>query len=114
MENAWAAVIVAVVTLLFNIGMHLFGGGWRLSSRLSSIEVGMVAVQSSILSAQDEIKKFGDILIKVADMRGELKVMDSRLTAMDTRLAATEKDIRDLRHGDGFIRGPRGIDKEYR
>lgn len=106
MDTAIAAVIVAVVTLGFNIALHLFGGGWKLSQRLSSLEAGITAMQQ-------EIKKLSDVLIKMADMRGELRVLDTRLTALDMRTAAVEKDVRELRHGDGFIRGARGIDKEY-
>jgi hypothetical protein len=55
---------------------------------------------------QDEIKKLGEILINLADIRGEIKVLN-------TRVAATEQDIRELRHGDGFVKGPRGVDREY-
>jgi prefoldin subunit 5 len=29
------------------------------------------------------------------------------------RLTALEQDLRELRHGEGFIRGPRGLDREY-
>jgi hypothetical protein len=100
MEMAVAAVVVAVVTLVFNVGLHIFGGGWRLSNRLSSMEVTLIAVQ-------EDIRKLSDVLIKMADMRGELRVLD-------TRLSAAEQDIRELRHGDGFVRGSHGIDKEYR
>lgn len=99
MDTAIAAVIVAGVTLLFNVGMHLFGGGWRLSTRLSSMEVTLSAVQA-------DIRKLGDVLIKMADMRGELRVLDTRITA-------AEQDIREIRHGEGFIQGRRGIDREY-
>lgn len=99
-DTAFAAAIIGGVTLLFNIGLHLFGGGWKLSTRLSSMEVTLVAVQ-------EDIRKLSDVLIKMADMRGELRVLDTRLTA-------AEQDIRELRHGDGFVvRGARGIDKEY-
>ena len=93
------AVIIAGVTLAFNVSLHFFGGGWKLSGRLTSIETGMETVR-------EEIKKLGDVLIKMADMRGELRVLD-------TRMVAAEKDIRELRHGEGFVRGQRGIDKEY-
>jgi hypothetical protein len=99
MDTAIAAVTVAGVTLLFNIGLHLFGGGWRLSNRLSSIE-GMLSTMRA------ELQKLSDVLIKMADLRGELRVLDSRLTA-------SEQDIREMRHGEGFVRGARGIDKEY-
>jgi len=99
MDTTLAAVIVAGVTLAFNVSLHFFGGGWKLSGRLTSIESSMDAVKA-------EIKKLGDVLVRIADMRGELRVLDTRITA-------AEQDIREIRHGDGFIKGPRGIDREY-
>lgn len=100
METATVAIIIAAATLIFNIGIHVFGGGFSLSTRLSKIE-------SAVDGMQTEIRKLADVLVKLADMRGDLRVLDGRV-------AAAEQDIRELRHGDGFIRGRRsGIDGEY-
>lgn len=99
MDATFAAFVVAGVTLAFNVSLHLFGGGWRLSRRLASFE-------TSITSMQEELRKLSQVLINMADMRGELKVVQTRVTAC-------EQDIREIRHGDGFIRGPHGIDREY-
>ena len=66
----------------------------------------MTSLETSSAAIQSEIKKLGDVLIKMADIRGELKVMDTRLTAC-------EQDVRELRHGEGFVRGARGIEREY-
>lgn len=99
MDTAIAATIVAGVTLLFNVGLHIFGGGWKLSNRLSSMETTLGAMQ-------EDIRKLSDVLIKMADMRGEIRVLDTRMTA-------AEQDIREMRHGEGFVRGPRGLDREY-
>lgn len=63
-------------------------------------------IKVEVTGMQTEIKKLGDILIAQADMRGEMKVLEARLFA-------AEKDIRELRHGEGFVKGPRGIDREY-
>jgi hypothetical protein len=62
-------------------------------------------------SMQSEIKKLGDILINLADIRGEIK-------GLTQRVFTSEQDIRELRHGDGFIQKsnrPRGNnpDGEY-
>lgn len=89
METTGAAVIVAGVTLLFNVCLHVFGGGWRLSNRLSSMETTLTAVQ-------EDLRKLSEVLIRMADMRGELRVLD-------TRMAAVEQDVRELRHGDGYV-----------
>jgi hypothetical protein len=65
MEGAGGAIIVAVVTLAFNLFIPVFGGGWRLSGRISSMESSMKAMQESVVSAQEEIKEFGEILVKM-------------------------------------------------
>lgn len=106
MDNAFGLLIVAGVTLGFNIVSRFFDGGFSLSRRLTSLEMNVTVLQQ-------EIRKLSDILVKMADFRGDLKVTDQRLTAADQRMAAIENDIRELRHGDGFIRGTRGIDREY-
>lgn len=99
MDTAVFVAIVAGMTLLFNVAMHLFGGGWKLSNRLSSMETTLIAVQA-------DIRKLADVLIKMADMRGEMRVLDTRITA-------AEQDIREMRHGKGFVRGTRGVEGEY-
>ncbi len=99
MDTATVAIIIAGLGFAFNVIMHLFGGGWSLSKRLASLE-------TTLESVQTEIKKLGDVLVRMADMRGELRVLDTRLTS-------AEQDIRELRHGDGFVRGSRGIDREF-
>jgi hypothetical protein len=48
---------------------------------------------------QSEIKKIGEVLINQADQ--------------NRRLIHLEDDVRELRHGEGFVRGPRGIEREY-
>lgn len=64
-------------------------------------------LKEDVLGMQTEIKKMSEILIAQADIRGEIKVLENRL-------ATTESDIRELRHGRGFIQGGRGIDGEYK
>lgn len=52
----------------------------------------------------------------VAGMKLEIQKMAEVLTnqaVINTRMAAVEQDIRELRHGDGFVQGRRGIDREY-
>lgn len=56
-------------------------------------------ITTDIVDMKQELKKVGDVLIKMA-------ITDQRVTNL-------EKDMRELRRGEGFIRGPRGIDKEY-
>lgn len=81
----------------------IIGGGLLVLIRLNN---NVVSLKIDVGGMQVEIKKLGDILIAQANLRGELQ-------GITTRLNTAESDIRDLRHGDGFIRGPRGVDKEY-
>lgn len=55
--------------------------------------------KESIAGIQTEIKKIGDILINQADQ--------------NRRIIHLEDDVRELRHGHGFVRGDLGIDREY-
>ncbi len=55
--------------------------------------------KESISEIQIEIKKIGEVLINQADQ--------------NRRIIHLEDDVRELRHGEGFVRGLRGIDREY-
>jgi hypothetical protein len=48
---------------------------------------------------QSEIKKISEVLINQADQ--------------NRRIIHLEEDVRELRHGRGFVQGPRGVDREY-
>jgi hypothetical protein len=48
---------------------------------------------------QAEVKKIGDVLITQADQ--------------NRRILHLEEDVREMRHGHGFVRGATGIDREY-
>jgi hypothetical protein len=88
----------------------IIGGGlmvvWTLKADVNSLKSGAETLKLDFGAMQAEIKKLGDILINLADMRGEIRVLDTRLTM-------AEQDIREIKHGDGFVKGPRGVDREY-
>jgi hypothetical protein len=88
----------------------IVGGGllvlWTLKADVNSLKSGAQTLKTEFAGMQAEIKKLTDILVNLADIRGEIRVHDTRITA-------AEQDIRELRHGDGFVRGPRGVDREY-
>lgn len=83
--------------------VSIISGGLMVLLKLNN---NVVSLKSDVGGMQTEIKKLGEILVAQANLRGELQ-------GITTRLATAEADIRDLRHGDGFIRGARGLDKEY-
>lgn len=61
-------------------------------------------MKNDLTDLKAEIKKLGEIMIDMADIRGELKVSSNRITAC-------EQDIRELRHGNGFVQ--RDVNGEY-
>ena len=72
-----------------NFTDKVFNNRARLSSRLTTIE-------TSVIAMQEEIKRLVETMSKIADMRGDIRVLD-------TRLLAAEQDLRELRHGEGFV-----------
>lgn len=55
--------------------------------------------KEQFIGIQSEIKKIGEVLINQADQ--------------NRRIIHLEDDVRELRHGEGFVKGSRGIDREY-
>lgn len=87
----------------------IVGGGilvlWTLKADVSTLKIGAKTLKDDLGLMQNEIKKLGEILINLADIRGDVRVLGNRVTT-------TEQDIRELRHGEGFIKGPR-LEREY-
>ncbi len=88
----------------------IIGGGLlvliTLRNDVKSLKDGAKNLKGDLQQMQAEIKKLGDILVNLADIRGEIRVLDTRITS-------AEQDIREMRHGQGFVQGPRGIDREF-
>lgn len=80
---------------LLQIGVFAAGG----IAALVTLKNKITDITTDLVDMKQEIKKVGDVLIKMA-------VTDQRVTNL-------EQDVRELRHGDGFVRGRYGIDKEY-
>lgn len=90
----------------------IIGGGLlvliTLKNDVTALKTGAAALKDDLGHMQAEIKKLGEILVNLSDIRGEIKVLAIRVTT-------SEQDIRELRHGHGFIqhRSQAGIDGEY-
>lgn len=110
MDAVTAGLIVAVAGIGVTVLINLFGGGWKLSGRLSKVEGSgdrLEAIEETLKGVQAELKTLTEILIKIAEMRGEYALLDQRITNAEQRQAATDKLIDDLRRGQGWITGPR-------
>lgn len=81
----------------------IVGGGiavlWTLKADVGALKQGAKALKDDFNDMQMEIKKIGDVLVTQADQ--------------NRRIMHLEDDVREMRHGDGFVKGPRGIDREY-
>lgn len=80
---------------MVEIGSIVIGGLYALATIKSN--VGML--KTEVGEMQVEIKKISDVLINQADQ--------------NRRIIHLEDDMRDLRHGRGFVKGPHGIEREY-
>lgn len=80
---------------VIEIGSILLGGLYALATIKSNVGL----LKTEVGEMQTEIKKITDILINQADQ--------------NRRIIHLEDDLRELRHGKGFIQGSRGIDHEF-
>lgn len=72
------------------------GGGFAVFLTLKN---NVANLKTDVDGIQTEIKKIGEVLITQADQ--------------NRRIVHLEDDVRELRHGHGFVRGPGGIDREF-
>lgn len=70
-------------------------------------------VHKTIDFMQREIQELKTTTGKIAEVLVSLAVQDSRLNAQSERLNTLDRRIEDLRRGDGFIAGSRGVDRGF-
>jgi hypothetical protein len=87
---------------IFEIG-SIIGGGFAVFFTLKN---NVATLKEDVEAMQKEIKKLGEVLIDLARF-------DEKLSNLDRRVTVHDKKIDEIQHGDGFIRGPRGVDREY-
>lgn len=87
---------------IIEIGSILGGGVLvllTLKADVSALKADGRAMREDFGEMQTEIKKIGEVLITQADQ--------------NRRIMHLEDDLRELRHGRGWVTGPHGIDREY-
>lgn len=87
---------------LLTMGGAIVVAGGIVISRVrdgTKLETAVTTAISEISELKKEFKKFGEILINQADQ--------------NRRIIHLEEDVREIRHGEGFVRGSRGIEREY-
>lgn len=65
----------------------------------TKLETAVATAITEISELKNEFKEFSKILINQADQ--------------NRRIIHLEEDLRELRHGRGWVQGDRGIDREY-
>lgn len=88
--------ITATLTVTLTVVKMVSGSSWKLSGRLTSIEVTLAALRDTNIGMQKELEAFGETLIEIARMNG-------RLDGFEKRIGNNERDIRELRHGEGYV-----------
>lgn len=83
--------------------VSFLGGGGLVFFRLGRVTA---SVQSAMATQTADISELKQDIKVVSRVLTELAVQKTRLDNIDKR-------IDELRHGDGWIRGARGIDKQY-
>lgn len=86
------------------IEILVIGGGGI--SVFSAMRTTVRNVNVKVDEMQTEIKKLGEILIGQARF-------EEKLTNLERRVSVHDRRIDELAHGEGFIRGRQGIDREY-
>lgn len=81
----------------------ILGGGLIVFVTLKST---VSNISDKVDGMQEEIKKLGEVLIA----QGRF---DEKLAGLDRRVSGHDRQLDELRHGDGFVRGRQGIDREY-
>lgn len=94
----WTMKFGDVLTL---IGALVVAGSflYRRGGTETGVQVTLQQLALDFANMQIEIKKISDVLINQADQ--------------NRRIIHLEEDLRELRHGRGWVQGERGIDREY-
>lgn len=88
---------LGIQTLLFLAGGYamVLRTGWSAT-----------ALEKQLMSMEEELKKLAEVITNQA-------VHTNRLDNQGAQIAVMQKEIYDLRRGDGWVRGKEGIDREY-
>ena len=88
----------------------ILGGGVlvliKLNNNVLTLNTNMGSLQNDVGGMQEEIKKITNLMTSVA-------IQSTRLDGISERLNLIERRTEELRRGDGFVTGARGINREY-
>lgn len=67
----------------------------------------------TIIQMKSDVREIKAQMKAVALLVTNQAVFSNRMENLEQDVRNVEKDVRELRHGEGFVRGARGIDREY-
>jgi len=79
---------------------------FRKGGDYTRLEMAVKNALTEISELKSEVSQVGQVLTKLA-------VQSERLDHITQRQNMIDRRMDDLRRGDGYIHGPRGLDKEY-
>jgi hypothetical protein len=91
------------------IGSIVVGGGLalkHLGQTSAKTAATLEAQNTTMRELKEDIKALNEVVTTVA-------VQSQRLDQFSERMNTLDRHIDELRRGEGYIRGPRGVDKEY-
>lgn len=90
-------VTIGNIIEILVIGCGGIGAVWAVRNSVANLGRDLTRMEADFCDMKLEIKKVGDVLIRMA--------------VTDTRLTNVEQDVREMKHGQGFIQ--RAIAGEY-
>jgi hypothetical protein len=101
-----AGQIAEIVSILGGGLFAVLRMSGKIDTKIALLHLDFTTVKDDMSAVKAKIEKVNDVLVSLADIRGELNVLRARMTALD-------QGLNELRHGDGWVQGRRGIDHEY-
>lgn len=86
------AGVSAVVALAVNLISRVFSSG----QHNGSVKQRLTSIETAILAMQTDFKELTKVLVDLASLRVEINGISGRMNRIDD-------DIRELRHGEGFV-----------
>lgn len=93
--DVYVALAVQTVSLLGGAAIMVLRNSWNTQD-----------MKEDMKGMAEDLKKLTEVIVTQA-------VQTTRLDNQGTQIATLQKEVSDLRRGDGFIRRHKGVDGEY-
>lgn len=97
MEHYVGYVSIVVQTLIFLLGVY---------GMVAYNNVSNKSLKAEVVEMKEELKKLAAVIVQQA-------VQTERLENLQQQVTLLQRNVEDLRRGNGFVRGRTGVDGEY-